>query len=112
VPFTDLSRTTKSYWPTVADEVNVWRAVKAVLEHPVPKLGQNFDGYDVQWLLHKMGIRVRGLSHDLRLLHHALYAELPKSLAFMASAYSSLPGWKHWADHGGSKKSRAGKRDE
>lgn len=112
IPFIDLSSPTKSYWPDAKSEVRVWRAVKIVLESQVPKVGQNFDGYDVHWLLQKMGIRVMGLRHDLRLLHHSLYAELPKSLAFMASAYSSLPGWKHWADHGGAKKIRAGKRDE
>lgn len=112
IPFIDLSKPTKSYWPDAKTEAQVWRAVKGVLECPVPKLGQNFDGYDIHWLLQKMGIRVRNMCHDLRLLHHAVYAELPKSLAFMASAYSSLPGWKHWADHGGAKKHRAGKRDE
>lgn len=112
IPFIDLSHPTKSYWQDAKTEAQVWRAVKGVLECPIPKLGQNFDGYDIHWLLQKMGIRVRNVSHDLRLLHHAIYAELPKSLAFMASAYSALPGWKHWADHGGAKKHRAGKRDE
>lgn len=112
IPFIDLSHPSKSYWPDAKTEAQVWRAVKGILESPIPKLGQNFDGYDVHWLFGKMGIRVNGLSHDLRLLHHAIYAELPKSLAFMASAYSALPGWKHWADHGGAKKHRGSKRDQ
>lgn len=104
-PFISLDNLTRSYWRTAAEEKRAWLAVKGVLECPVPKLGQNFANYDVIWLLTKMGIRVNGLGDDLRLLHKALYPELPASLQFMASAYSEQGQWKHWGrgkKHGGS----------
>lgn len=104
VPFVDLRKPNKSYWPTVAVEVEAWAFVRDVLEHPVPKLGQNFGAYDAFWLLDAMHIGVRNLRHDTRLLHHALYPELEKSLAFMASSYGSQSAWKHWGHSSQEKK--------
>ena len=95
VPFVDLRKPNKSYWGSVDLEVAAWQAVGAALEHPVRKLGQNFL-YDGFWLLEKMGIRVRNYDEDTRLLHHAIYAELPKDLAFLGAAYSEQGAWKQW----------------
>ena len=113
VPFISLATLSRSYWPTAALEKRAWMAVKGALEGSAPKLGQNFVNYDVVWLLSKMGIRPRNVREDLRLLHKALYPELPASLAFMASAYSRQGPWKAWVSHGGTKKrDRDDKRDE
>lgn len=113
IPFIDLRKPSKSYWGDARTETEVWHMVCDILEdRQIPKLGQNFSGYDIHWLRQKMGIRVMGFTHDTRLLHKALYAELPASLAFMASSYSMLPGWKHWGKAGGAKKNRGDKRDE
>ena len=113
VPFVTLDRHDRNYWRTLDEEVRAWRAVKRILESPVPKLGQNFAHYDWIWLFKQAGIKVRNLRHDTRLLHHALYAELPKSLGFMAANYSTQGAWKHWAEHSGiRKKDRREKRDE
>jgi len=113
VPIISLSTISRSYWSTAALERRAWNAIKAALESPTPKLGQNFVNYDVVWLLSKMGIRPRNVADDLRLLHKALYPELPASLAFMASAYSEQGAWKAWVSHGGAKKKeREEKRDE
>jgi len=103
VPFVSTTELTRSYWKEVADERRAWLAVKALLESPTPKLGQNFPLYDVPWLFRKVGIRPRNVAHDLRLLHAALYPELPKSLAFMGSTYSRQGAWKVWASFGGEK---------
>lgn len=112
VPFITLDRHDKNYWRDTATEVRAWKAVKGLLESDVPKLGQFFGGYDAVWLFKRAGIRVKNLRHDTRLLHHAIYAELPKSLGFMAATYSTQGAWKHWADHGGKRKDRGEKRDE
>jgi len=96
VPFIWLSNINRSYWKDHATEKRAWLAVKGCLESEAPKLGQNFANYDVVWLLDRVGIRVRNLSHDLRLLHKALYPELPADLQFMGSAYSRQGAWKHW----------------
>lgn len=112
VPFVSLANTSRSYWRDEKQEVRAWAAVKAALESPVPKLGQNFANYDAVWLLRKAGIRVMNLREDTRLLHAALYPELPKSLAFMSQTYGSQGVWKTWAKHGGGRKKDLGdKRD-
>ena len=111
VPFIWLSNADKSYWRDSAHEVRAWRAVKACLESDTPKLGQNFGSYDITWLLQKAGIRVRNFAHDTRLLHKALYPELPAKLEFMGSAYSSQGSWKSWGGWGTTQAMRGEKRD-
>ena len=104
VPFVDLRQPNKSYWEDPNDEFIVWNSVKTVLENVnIPKLGQSFV-YDAFWLA-DYGIGVRGYGDDTRLMHHALYPELPKSLGSMAGSYTELPNWKSWGHH------RAEKRD-
>lgn len=112
VPFISLDQPDRSYWRSVGDELRAWKACKAILESPVPKLGQNYGGYDAPWLLQRVGIRTMNMREDLRLLHATLFPELQKSLAFMASAYSDQGAWKHWAKHGITKAQRGDKRDE
>lgn len=96
VPFTDRRRPDRSYWRSLSDEVDAWLWVKAILESDTPKLGQNFSAFDAYKLYKKYGIATRNLRHDTRLLHHALYAELPKDLGFMGASYTDLPSWKGW----------------
>ena len=83
----------KSYWPTVADEVEAWKFVHMAMTSHVPKLGQNFL-YDFQYLWKKMGIPVRNFQHDTMLLHHALYPGMQKSLGFLGSIYCNERSWK------------------
>lgn len=96
IPFLDKRRPDRNYWPTADHEAMAWGFVRRVLEAPVPKLGQNFGGYDAYWLLRKMHIGPRNFRADTRLLHHALYPELAKTLEFMASAYGTQGAWKQW----------------
>ncbi len=93
VPFVDLRVPTRSYWRSRADELRAWAWVQAVCDSPVPKVGQNFT-YDTFWLLDRMGIKMRNYLHDTRLLHHALFPELPKDLGFMAAMYENVGPWK------------------
>jgi len=94
IPFFDRRQPNRSYWGSVEKEVRAWQLVKRVMECDAPKLGQNFGAYDAYWLLEKMGIRSMNLLHDTRLIHHALYPELPKDLAFLGASYTQQGPWK------------------
>lgn len=112
VPFISMDRLDRNYWYSAETEKRAWLACKRVLESPVPKLGQNYGGYDVTWLLHKMGIRVLNYREDTRLLHKALYPELNASLAFMGAAYTRQGAWKNFGSHGWTLAQKGDKRDE
>ena len=103
IPLVDMRKPNKSYW-NVEEEVEVWGLIKQVMESNVPKLGQNFCMYDAYWFVEKMGIAPRNVLHDTRLLHHALYPELPKSLEFLGANYTQQGSWKNWASRKTDKK--------
>lgn len=96
VPFFDKRQPDRSYWRTVSDEVAAWRWVQAALASDVPKLGQNYGGYDFFWLLVKYRLATRNAREDTRLLSHALFPELPKDLEFMGASYATQGAWKYW----------------
>lgn len=95
IPFVDVRRANKSFY-SVDDEVLAWQAVRQIMESNVPKLGQNFGGYDAYWFIDAMGIAPRNFVHDTRLMHHNLYPELPKDLEFMGGSYTEQGAWKSW----------------
>lgn len=99
LPFVDYRKSDRSYWAE-RDEQLAWDWLRQVLDTPQPKLGQNFAAYDAYWLLDKAGLGVRNYAEDLRLIHHILQPELPKSLAFMGSMYTDMPRWKTDVHHG------------
>lgn len=105
IPFVDLRKPSKSYWGSAAAEYKVWMGIKELLEGPVPKLGQNYT-YDAMWLLKKQGIKTMNYLHDTRLLHHAMFPELPKDLATMAANYTRVGAWKAWSDWNATKEKR------
>lgn len=105
IPFWDLRKSSHSYWEH-SHEVLAWKLVKDVLESDIPKLGQNFM-YDLMYLL-RMRIQVRNFCEDTMLMHHALYPELEKSLAFLGSIYTDQPAWKQLRPKG----RRTEKKDE
>ena len=94
VPLVDLRQPNKSYWATPAEELEAMGHIRAWLDNPIPKVGQNFGGYDFLWLLQKYGLRPRNMAEDTRLMHHARYAELDKSLEFMGASYTAQGAWK------------------
>jgi len=95
VPFFDARQVDHNYWRTPEEEMEAWRFVEEVSASAAPKLGQNFGGYDFMWLLRKNHLAVRNYAHDTRLMHHALYPELPKDLGFMGSSYATQGAWKY-----------------
>ncbi len=95
VPFVDQRKVDRCYWPSAEAECAAWKAVKRVCELPNPKLGQNFD-YDFRWLYDR-GIGVRNAVQDTRLMHHALFPELPKDLQFLGAMYANEAAWKQYS---------------
>jgi DNA polymerase len=95
VPFVDLRKPNKSYWPTDRDERDVWLAVRDILEYGNPKVGQNYM-YDLFWLYMQKGIATRNYRYDTRLRHKVLFPELPADLANMAATYTRIGAWKMW----------------
>lgn len=108
LPFVDYRQSDRSYWRSAELELSAWRWLARVLASPIPKLGQNLAAYDCYWLLEKAGLEVRNYRHDLRLVHHILQPELPKSLSFLGAMYTAMPRWK--TDHKG--EYRAGTADK
>lgn len=93
VPFVDFRRLSRSYWSTPSQEVMAWKWVQAVCALPQPKVLQN-GTYDAYYLWDRYRIKITNYSEDTRLVHHALYPELPKSLGFMGALYTRQGPWK------------------
>lgn len=94
IPLADETSKGFSYWGSIEQECEVLRAIKRCLETPnVPKIAHH-SSYDLTWLWSILGIRVAGPVFDTRIMHHALLAELPHSLASIGHTYFVLPPWK------------------
>lgn len=79
-----------------SDEALIWRGLQKVLGNPeIVKVGQNLI-FDIQFLLSRCGIEVRGPVHDTMIAHHILYPELPKGLGFLGSLYCGAQ--RYWKD--------------
>ncbi|HKJ72683.1 MAG TPA: hypothetical protein VKA19_01080, partial [Alphaproteobacteria bacterium] len=74
-------------------EAEALRYTAEILMGPWPKLLQ-YGTYDIQWIWERWGIPVLNYEQDTRLLHHALYPELPKDLATLGATYENERGWK------------------
>lgn len=98
IPLVDLSKPDRSFY-TEEEEIEVWGLMKEVLESNIPKLGQNFAQYDLLWLWQRYGIEVRNLREDTRLMSHAIYPEMDKSLAFLAAGFTDFGPWKGLVSH-------------
>lgn len=93
IPFEDARKPGGNYWSTIAQELEAWAWVRAVLDSPVPKVFQN-GLYDMHRLWRTYGIPVRNAQQDTMLLSHALQPESPKGLAFLGSVYTDESAWK------------------
>lgn len=83
----------ENYWPTKADELEVWGIVRRWLAE-YPTVYQN-GLYDMGYLWRVYGIPAPASCDDTMLLHHALQPEMDKGLGFLASLYTNEPSWKH-----------------
>ena len=93
VPFVDMENKTKSYWPTLSDELKAWAWVRRMCGLDKVIVGQNFM-YDLNFLWTKYGITIRGNMEDTMLAHHAMQPEMQKGLGFLGSIYTDESAWK------------------
>lgn len=95
IPFYDPTKPSNNYWPTLEEELSVWKLIKLLLAQPKATIGQNFL-YDTKFFWSSYGIIPHGLSKgdDTMLMHHAMQPELQKGLAFLGSIYTSEASWK------------------
>lgn len=107
IPFDDVRRSDRSYWPTKQLELECLSLVRNVLEDAtIRKLFQN-GVYDIGFLARSYGILVKGATEDTMLAHHALQPESLKGLGYLGSVYTDHGSWKHMR-----KKHETVKRDE
>lgn len=92
IPFVDMTKPGRSFWPTREEELMAWGIVEGLLAKPCPKTFQN-GLYDLQYLL-RMGFKPVNCLDDTMLLHHSLYPEMQKGLGFLGSIYTNEASWK------------------
>ncbi len=80
---------------TLDEEALIWRAMANLLEDPsTTKVLQNAI-FDIQFMLSRYGIYLRGPIHDTMIGHSCMYPEFPKGLGFLGSLYcGSQQYWK------------------
>lgn len=101
IPIIDPRCPNACYWPTLSQEVIVWRLIAEILALPnASKCGQN-TLYDIQYLWQAYGIPVVRYEHDTMLLHHSLQPEARKGLGYLGSVYTDEPAWKADRPRGG-----------
>jgi uracil-DNA glycosylase len=98
IPFWDKEASDWSYWEE-AEELLIWEEIFMLLSKHPRVLFQN-GLFDCQYLWNML-IPIPGFLEDTMILHHCLYPELPKSLAFLGSIYTNEVAWKKMrARHG------------
>lgn len=92
IPFFSRRTNNGSYWAR-DEEILIRLKINEVLASPrVHKITQN-GMFDIQHLLRE-GYRLCAMNEDTMLLQHALYPEMPKSLAFLGSVHTNEIAWK------------------
>lgn len=94
IPFWDRTKPGYSYWPDHQSEREAWNCAERLLTYDAQNIGQNYI-YDLQYIT-KMGIRPTKCTADTMLLHHSLFPEMQKGLAFLGSVYTNEISWKLW----------------
>lgn len=82
-----------AYWPSLEHEQEAVRWVRSVCENEIPKCLQN-GLYDAYWFWEYWRIKLVNYVHDTRLLSHAVFPGLPKTLGFIGSVWANEQAWK------------------
>jgi uracil-DNA glycosylase len=98
IPFMTRHSPDLNYWATEAEEVKALHLIQKALAKPIPKIFQN-GIFDIPFLW-SYGLRPRHCTEDSMLLHHSIYAEMPKGLGFLGATYADAPSWKQAYGHG------------
>lgn len=81
---------------TEDEEILIWRALAELLGNPkTTKILQNAI-FDIQFMLARYGVEIRGEIHDTMIAHSCMYPELPKGLGFLGSIYCGAQ--QYWKD--------------
>lgn len=92
IPFSTSSD--PNIW-SVEDEIDIMVKLREVMLHPNCKhIGQNYS-YECQYYYKMWGLDIKP-AEDTMVLHHILYNNLPKDLAFLASLYCEH--YIYWKD--------------
>ena len=103
IPFWNKEASDWNFW-NEEEELAIWELLWDLLSSHPRVLFQN-GLYDVQYLW-DMLIPVPGFLEDTMILHHAMYPELPKSLAFLGSIYTNDIAWKKMRERHGSQETK------
>lgn len=79
---------------TVAEEVQLWRALQRLVSDPDVRLVTQNGMYDSSWLYFHNRLRISKVWFDTMLAHHTLYPQMPHSLGFLTSQYTTHPFYK------------------
>lgn len=93
IPFLDTRKPGWSYWQTPEAEFDALGMVEFVLKLPANKIFQN-GMFDMQWIWRRWGFTVSAPINDTMLLHHSMFPEMQKGLAFLGSIYTNEASWK------------------
>lgn len=77
---------------SLEEECLIYRGLQRVLGSSSVKVLQN-GIFDIQFLLTRCGLEVRGPIEDTMIAHSVMYPELPKSLAFLVSVYGGAQAY-------------------
>jgi DNA polymerase len=81
---------------TEDEEVFIWRKIAQVLGNPATKKILQNAIFDIQFMLSRYGVAIRGEIHDTMIGHSCMYPELPKGLGFLGSIYCGAQAY--WKD--------------
>lgn len=93
IPFHSNAQRSGNYWPTLKEELEVWKIVRKWCGLGKKVIGQNII-YDCSYLWKIYGIPVLHVWDDTMLLQHAAQPEMEKSLRVLGSLYTDEPPWK------------------
>lgn len=77
---------------SVEEEELIYRGLQRVLGSSSVKVVQN-GIFDIQFLLTRCGLQVRGEIEDTMVAHSVMFPELPKSLGFLVSVYGGAQAY-------------------
>lgn len=81
---------------TLDEECLLWQRIAKLLGNPnTQKVLQN-SIFDIQFMLSRYGVEIRGEIHDTMVGHSCMYPELPKGLGFLGSIYCGAQ--EYWKD--------------
>lgn len=80
---------------TLEEELVIWRKLAWLLENDSVKILQNAI-FDIQFMLSRYGIFMKGEIRDTMIGHSCMYPELPKGLGFLGSIYCGAQ--QYWKD--------------